>query len=443
MQTRLSEANFDGIVGPTHNYAGLSFGNIASTMNEGSPSSPREAVKQGLEKAAFVASLGLVQGWLPPQERPHVPTLRALGFTGSDPDVIAKAAKEDMLLLARVSSASAMWTANAATVAPSVDAEDGRVHFTPANLRSMFHRSIEPPTTSRALRAIFPDESRFAHHAPLPSTDLLGDEGAANHTRLAGSDGRGLHLFVYGRSEREPDAPKRFPARQTLAASQAVARLHRLAPDRCVFVRQRSESIDAGVFHNDVISVGTDHVLLMHELAFAEPGAVLAALRERVPGLIVVAVRTAELGLEQTVKSYLFNSQLLRRGDGSMTLVTPSECSEDPAVGAVLERIVSDPSNPIGAVRSMHLRESMRNGGGPACLRLRVPLTDEERRAVNPKALYSAERHAALVAWADRRYRTELRPADLADPKLLDESRSALDELTQILGLGSIYDFQR
>ncbi len=442
----LREANFDGIVGPTHNYAGLSFGNVASTSNEGSVSAPREAVKQGLAKAAFLASLGIPQGFLPPHERPHMPTLRALGFTGGDAEVLAKAAKEDFVLLARTCSASAMWTANAATVAPSVDAADGTVHFTPANLRSMFHRSIEPPTTARALRAIFADAERFTHHAPLPSADLLGDEGAANHTRLAGSDGRGAHLFAYGRSEREAEMPKRFPARQTLAASQAVARSHRLDPGRCVFARQRAESIDLGVFHNDVISVGNGNVLLTHELAFADQAGTIEALRRLVPGLVVVTVRANELSVEQAVRTYLFNSQLIsppESAGGGMILLAPTESQEDPAASAVINRIVGDASNPIHAVRFMHLRESMRNGGGPACLRLRVQLTDEELAAVNPKALFTPARHEELDGWADRHYRTELRPADLADPKLLEESRAALDELTRILGLGSIYEFQR
>ncbi|MBL9150754.1 MAG: N-succinylarginine dihydrolase [Phycisphaerae bacterium] len=439
----LAEANFDGIVGPTHNYAGLSYGNVASLSNEGSVSNPREAAKQGFTKAAFVASLGIVQGFLPPHERPHVPTLRALGFSGSDADVIAAAVKEDPILFARTCSASAMWTANAATVAPSCDALDGKVHFTAANLRSMMHRSIEPPTTARALKAIFGNDERFVHHSALPQADLFGDEGAANHTRLFGPDGRGLHFFVYGRSERE-EGPKRFPARQTLAASQAIARLHRLDPARCVFARQRAESIDAGVFHNDVISVGNGHVLLTHEFAFADQAGTLAALKTALPQLVVVTVRASDVSVEQAVKSYLFNSQLVSVGaGGAMAIIAPTESHDDPAVKATLDRIVADPSNPIQAVHFQTLRESMRNGGGPACLRLRVPLTDAERAAANQAAFFTPSLHATLNAWADRHYRTELRPADLADPKLLDESRAALDELTRILKLGSIYEFQR
>lgn len=438
----LRELNLDGIVGPTHNYAGLSFGNVASAANEGRVSSPRAAALQGLEKMAFVASLGVEQGYFPPHERPHVPTLRRLGFSGSDAQVVERAAREDLLLLARCSSASAMWTANAATIAPSCDAADGRVHVTPANLRSMFHRTIEPPITGRLLKTILPDPARFAHHQPLPATELTGDEGAANHTRLAGADGRGVHLFAYGRSERDA-GPKRFPARQTLAASQAIARLHGLDPTRALFARQRAESIDSGVFHNDVISVGSGRVFLVHEHAFAEQEATLRSLRSLVPDLAIVTVAASEVAVEEAVKTYLFNSQLLELPNGDYAIIAPIESEEAPAVRRTLERIVADPANPIRAIHFRNLRESMRNGGGPACLRLRVPLRPEELAVVHPGARYEPARHAALEAWVARHYRESLSPSDLGDPKLLDESRTALDELTRLLGLGSVYEFQR
>lgn len=438
----LCELNLDGIVGPTHNYAGLSFGNVASAANEGLESSPRAAALQGLEKMAFVASLGIEQGYLPPHERPHVPSLRRLGFTGSDVEVIARAAREDPLLLTRCASASAMWVANAATVAPASDCADGRTHLTPANLRSMFHRSIEPPVTARILKAVLPDPARFVHHEPLPATELLGDEGAANHTRLCGRDERAVHLFAYGRSEVET-GPKRFPARQTLTASQAVARLHGLDPARTIFARQRAESIDAGVFHNDVISVGTDNVLFLHEHAFAEQAALLDRLVALLPELVVVTVSAREVSVEEAVKSYLFNSQLLALPAGGLALVAPVESQGIPAVNRVLERIVADPTNPIAVVHYRNLRESMRNGGGPACLRLRVPLSDADLAAVAPGCRYEPARHARLGEWVSRHYRESLRPSDLGDPKLLDETRAALDELTRLLGIGSVYDFQR
>ncbi len=439
-----SEANFDGLVGPTHNYAGLSYGNVASTSHGGAVASPKQAALQGLAKMKALSELGLVQGVLPPQERPDVRLLRRIGFEGTDAEVLARAAERDPTLLAVACSASAMWTANAATVAPSADTDDGRVHFTPANLIEKAHRAIEPETTRRALRAIFRDPSRFVVHEPLPASNAFGDEGAANHTRL-GRDvsAPGVHVFVYGRRALGGvRAPQRFPARQTLEASEAVARLHRLAPERCVFVQQDPGVIDLGVFHNDVIAVGTEHVLFFHERAFADPDAI-ATIAAKVPGLVPVRVDAAEVSVEDAVRSYLFNSQLVRvPGREGLTLIAPEECREIEPVRRWLEAHVGRGA-PIEEVRTFDLRQSMQNGGGPACLRLRVVLSEDERAAVNPACLMSDALHATLVRWAERHYRDALRPEDLADPRLLEESRAALDELTRILDLGALYPFQQ
>ncbi|WP_287495766.1 N-succinylarginine dihydrolase [Pandoraea sp. CB10b_02] len=451
--TRLAfEANFDGLVGPTHNYAGLSFGNVASANNANRTSNPREAALQGLAKMKALADLGYAQGVLPPQERPSVALLRTLGFSGNDRAVIREAARTAPALLGAASSAASMWTANAATVSPSADTADARVHFTAANLCSKLHRAIEHETTSRILRAAFPDESRFAHHAALPGWPSLGDEGAANHTRFCSAYGeRGVELFVYGRDDlASAPAPRRFPARQTLQASQAIARLHGLADDDVVFAQQHPDAIDAGVFHNDVIAVGNGNVLFCHAQAFVDQPAVLATLRERLAArgvaLEVIEVATADVSIEDTVGSYLFNSQLLARSPqagGGMRLVVPQECRERPAVWRYLESLVAS-GGPIRELHVFDLRESMRNGGGPACLRLRVVLTDEERKAVNAGLWIDEARYAALTDWVKRHYRDRLAVEDLADPALLDECRTALDELTRLLGLGGgLYPFQR
>ena len=271
------EVNFDGLIGPTHNYAGLSRGNLASQQHRMMVSNPQEAALQGLAKMKFLADLGLKQAVLPPQERPDLQTLRRLGFSGTDGQILDRARREAPMLLAACSSASAMWTANAATVSPGADTADRRVHFTPANLVSQFHRSLEPPTTGAVLRAIFPDEAKFAHHGPLPAAPQLGDEGAANHTRLCAAHGQGgIELFVFGRSgfDSAEQGPRRFPARQTREASEAIARLHQLDPARTVFIRQNPAAIDAGAFHNDVVAVANENVLLYHADAFADPARV-------------------------------------------------------------------------------------------------------------------------------------------------------------------------
>ncbi|SEK39773.1 succinylarginine dihydrolase [Atopomonas hussainii] len=443
------EVNFDGLVGPTHNYGGLSYGNVASQSNSQAVSNPREAAKQGLAKMKALKDMGFQQGVLAPQERPDVGTLRALGFTGSDAQVIEKAAKEAMPLLVACSSASSMWTANAATVSPSADTADGKVHFTAANLNCKFHRSIEHPVTSRILGAMFANEQHFAHHAALPAVGQFGDEGAANHTRFCNGYGNpGVEFFVFGRSAFDPryPAPQRYPARQTLEACQAVARLHGLNDAGVVYAQQNPAVIDQGVFHNDVIAVGNAELLFYHEEAFLDTDKTLDELRNKlavVGGQFThLCVPSSAVSVQDAVKSYLFNSQLLCRADGRMMLVVPDECRQNASVWAYLQEQTSG-NGPIAEVKVFDLKQSMQNGGGPACLRLRVALNEQELAAVNPKVLMNDQLHDTLVAWVDKHYRDRLSETDLADPQLLIECRTALDELTQILGLGSVYPFQR
>ncbi|AEJ14363.1 MULTISPECIES: N-succinylarginine dihydrolase [Pseudomonas] len=443
------EVNFDGLVGPTHNYGGLSYGNVASQSNSQQGSNPREAARQGLAKMKALADMGFKQGVLAPQERPDVAALRRLGFSGSDAEVIQRAAKEAMPLLVASCSASSMWVANAATVSPSADTADGRVHFTAANLNCKYHRSIEHPTTSRVLGAMFSNDKHFAHHAALPAVAQFGDEGAANHTRFCRTYGEaGVEFFVYGRSafdSRYP-APQKYPARQTLEASQAVARLHGLSDDGVVYAQQNPAVIDQGVFHNDVIAVGNGEVLFYHEDAFLETDAVLGQLRAKLASkggnFQAICVPRAAVTVEDAVRSYLFNSQLLSRDDGSMLLVVPEECRNNERVWAYLGQLTSQ-GGPVREVKVFDLKQSMQNGGGPACLRLRVALKETELAAVNQGVIMTASLYDTLVQWVDKHYRDRLGEADLADPQLLVECRTALDELTQILKLGSVYPFQR
>ena len=441
------DVQFDGLPGPTHNYSGMSPGNLASERHAGRVSNPREAALQGLAKMRAVAARGHAQAVLPPHERPHLPTLRGLGFGGSDAEAITRAAREAPALLSAVSSAAAMWTANAATASASADTADGRVHFTPANLASLLHRSIEAPTTTAVLRAIFADARRFVVHDPLPAAAQCGDEGAANHTRFAGPGerDRGVALFVHGRAAYDGDAsaPRRYPARQAREASEAVARAHGLDPELTVHVQQHPDAIDAGVFHNDVIAVGQARTLLAHEDAWVDMPRVIAVLGERVgEGFRADLVRRDELAIGDAVSTYLFNSQLLEREDGRLTLVAPAEVREHPRASAVLARWTA-PGGPLAEALVFDLRQSMRNGGGPACLRLRVPLTRDERAAVKARVWLDEALAADLEAWIRRHYRDRLVPADLADPSLLDESRRALDELTTLLALPALYPFQR
>jgi len=449
--TQSTEVNFDGIIGPTHNYSGLSYGNTASMQHGMLASNPKAAALQGLAKMRTLLSLGIKQAVLPPQERPFVPILHALGFYGTDEEILQKAWDADPKLFLACSSAACMWAANAATISPSADANDGRVHLTPANLVSKFHRSFEPPMTGMLLFRIFNHPAYFAHHHPLPPHPDFADEGAANHTRFCSSyDQPGVQLFVYGRPKdlQNPLLPKLFPARQTEEASKALARLHRTAPSRTVFAQQNPDAIDAGVFHNDVISVGNQNVFLYHERAFVNTPGVMLALKNavethcRIP-FIPIEVKESEVSLEEAVKTYLFNSQLITLHDQTMVLIAPQECQASPSASAFLQRMLADRNQPIRQIIYQDVRESMQNGGGPACLRLRVVLNPTEFKAMHTHVLLTEALYQQLVLWVEKHYRDRLIPTELHDPQLLREGRSALDELSRILQLGPVYTFQR
>lgn len=442
------EANFDGLVGPTHNYAGLSFGNIASKANANNHSNPKLAAKEGLQKMKTLNDLGLVQGVLAPQERPDIYTLRRLGFAGSDKQIIEAAGKQSLAVLRACYSASSMWTANAATVSPSADSADNKLHFTPANLNNQFHRSIEPETTGRILQAIFNNDKHFAHHQHLPESDFFGDEGAANHTRLCSEHGsKGIQVFVFGKTAFNSSAPKpsKFPARQTLEASQAIARLHHLDESNTVFMQQNPAIIDAGAFHNDVVSVGNQNVLFYHEQAFLNTAEDFAQIQHKFgqdKKLHFIGVKESDVTVQEAIKTYLFNTQIITLPNGEMTIVAPMECHDDARVKAYLDKLVTL-ETPITSVKFFDVKQSMSNGGGPACLRLRVAMNESELAATNQQCLMSDTLFASLNQWVDNHYRDEIKDEDLLDPQLLVESRTALDELTQILNLGSVYTFQQ
>ena len=440
------EVNFDGLVGPSHNYAGLSFGNVASLNNANATSSPRQAAKQGLAKMKALSDMGMLQGVLAPQERPDILTMRRLGFTCSDAQVLEKAARQAPEVFLACCSASSMWTANAATVSPSADTANGKVHFTPANLTNKFHRSLEPEVTGRILQATFNDEKYFQHHQHLPDNDHFGDEGAANHTRLCTDYGHaGVELFAYGRHafNSSKPAPVKYPARQTFEACEAIARLHGLSEDNVVFMQQNPDVIDQGVFHNDVISVGNRNVLFYHEQAFLNTEASFAEIQHKFGDekIHFIKVPTNEVSVQDAVQTYLFNTQIISLPDGSMAIVAPTDCQENAAVSAYLDKLVTL-GTPISKVHFFDVKQSMRNGGGPACLRLRVAMTEQEVAAVNQNTLISDDQFTRLNQWVDKHYRDALIIDDLRDPLFLNESRTALDELTQILKLGSVYPFQ-
>lgn len=417
------EINFDGLIGPIHNYAGLSPGNIASASNAGAVSQPRAAALQGLAKMRRLMELGLIQGFFPPLRRPAVGALRRLGFSGSDREVLVSAAGEDPVLFNNACSASPMWAANAATVIAGADSADGRVHFVPANLSTMLHRSFEAPDTTAMLRTIFRDERHFRVHAALPGSQHFSDEGAANHMRLTAHHGtRGLNVFIHGAQR-----GSRFPERQAQRAGEAVARL---AGSPAIHSLQAKAAIEAGAFHNDVVAVANEHVLLAHAQAFEDRDALFAAIGAAVPDFVPVEVDS--ISLDDAIASYLFNSQLVTLPDGRMALILPGEARENPRVWRAIETIVAG-NNPIAEAIIVDVRESMRNGGGPACLRLRVPVSAEARAAIDPRFLLDERRWEALSTLVERWWPEHIDARDLADPALWDAVGAAHDALDALL----------
>ena len=411
------EINFDGIIGPSHNYAGLSLGNLASAGHAGDTSDPRAAALQGLAKMRHNLALGLAQGFFLPLPRPNPVFLAAIGADGS----------EDARLRAAAWSASSMWTANAATVSPAADTRDGRCHLTAANLVTMPHRSQEWSDTVRQLRVAFADTAHFAVHDAVPP--CFGDEGAANHMRMGTQHGApGLEIFVYGTTGGA------FPARQHIEASRAVGRLHGLDPARTLFAEQNPAAIAAGAFHNDVVAVANERVLFTHEQAFADPEGTYAAIRAALPEAEIVVVPAAAVSLADAIKSYLFNAQLLTLPTGEMALVIPLEAWEHPRVRPWLDQMLAS-NGPIRRVLPVDVRQSMANGGGPACLRLRVVA---DPATVDPRFLLDEAKAARIEAVIAAHWPEAINPADLGSAALAQQVIAARQALLDALDLSEL-----
>ena len=438
----MPEVNFDGLIGPTHNYSGLSEGNNASKENYSSPSNPKKAALQGIKKAETLISYGSQQGFFLPHERPFIPGLKKLGFNGTDEEILSLAFRNSKVLLNNFSSASSMWAANAATISPSPDTQDNKIHLTPANLNSMFHRSIETEFTYQQCKIIFPKEY-FEIHNPAVSISGYGDEGAANHLRISKSDNeKGFEIFVYGESGFKID--KTLVKRQALEVSRSIAINHKLDMENTFFLQQNHQAIEEGSFHNDIVSLSNKNVFIAHEDAFQNRDdlkKMLNILGSKVDNFQYIEISNSEIPLKDIINSYLLNSQLITNGDGEMQLILPEEVKGYENCMSWLDKLkqISD----VKLFDFVDIRQSMMNGGGPACLRLKVILNDEELGSLNQNFLMNNERLESIKSLIKREYRDVLYPDDLKDPNLLDESRRVLDELTQIFGTGSIYEFQK
>jgi len=446
MNTSFHEVNFDGLVGPTHHYGGHSFGNIASTTHGGKISNPRGAALQGIEKMShLIEQLNLKQAFFLPVQRPPLKVLHQLGFTNTS-------AKKNFIsfserfpeLVSPFFSASSMWTANCATICPSLDSLENKTQFTPANLQNKVHRFLESPYTYKLLNSIFNDSKTFNVHSPLPNNMTFGDEGAANHTRLCSTDFTGgIQLYVHGWNlEKAQISPQKFPARQSYQAFKAIESSHQTSC--AIHLQQNPEVIDAGVFHNDVISVGHKNVLLVHEKAYLDQEEKLNEVQKmwsskNTEDLHIIEIKEKDLSVINAVKSYLFNSQIVdNKNSSDYILICPEECKNNTQALAVINRIIAD-KNTINDVCFFDLKQSMENGGGPACLRLRVLLNDEEIAKTHQGVFLDSTRIQQLKSLVQNYYRDQLSEKDLFDPQFFEECLGSYQALEQFYDLKGYY----
>ena len=414
----LVEINFDGIIGPSHNYAGLSLGNLASSNNAGAPSYPKAAALQGIEKMRANLRLGLTQGFFMPLDRPNQNWLAGLAtdMQSAEPHIRAAAF-----------SASAMWAANAATVSPAPDTADGKCHLSAANLITMAHRSHEWTGTLAQLKLAFANEHHFVVHGPVPAP--FGDEGAANFMRLCTSHGEaGIEIFVYGKTGGS------FPARQHVEASKAIARAHQLDPARTLFVQQSEIAIAAGAFHNDVVAVANERVLFTHEQAFENSEQTYSDINRLMPEAEIIIVPADRVSLADAIQSYLFNAQLVTLPDGGMALILPSEAQENTRVWNWLTEMV-DGNGPIRQLVPVDVRQSMANGGGPACLRLRVVA---DPATVDPRFIADEARLDKIAKVVAAQWPETIATDQLSNPALIDQVRMARLALLETADLATL-----
>ncbi|OJU81432.1 MAG: hypothetical protein BGO10_01885 [Chlamydia sp. 32-24] len=423
------ELNLSGLPGLTHHYGGLSYGNILSMEHNQFRSNPKMAALQCLELMNTLRKLNIPQIVVPPQERPLFSILKNLGFKGDDSKILKTVFETDPKLLSQCSSSSFMWTANMATVTPSSDSKDNKVHITPANLQTTFHRSLEVEETCHFFKKLINNSPYFCLHDPLPKHKRFSDEGGANHIRFCLEfEQIGTHLFVYGKNS------QKFPQRQSEDAFLAIERLHQLKPHISIFAIQNGRAIDAGVFHNDVISFGNQNLFIYHEDAFINTTEIVEKLSKTFydntkSSLNLIKVRDEELTLSDAVKTYFFNSQLITLKDQSMALIAPAECELHPKAYALTQRLLNDPNIPISSIYFINLSQSLWNGGGPACLRLRLVLKEEELESINQNFILSEELYHSLKKWIHTFYPDKFILKDLINEEFLENNKKALKEL--------------
>lgn len=410
------ELQLDRLVGPTHHFGGLGVGNVASKRNAGNRSNPAAAAIQGLEKMRLIARWTGCQLIVPPQPRPDYQVLRNLGFTGSDQEVLKRARETAPDLLSAVTSCSAMWTANAATVSAGIDSAitNRSPRLTVANLVSSLHRATEPPSTEADLRNALPRSCII--DPPLAGGHAMRDEGAANHMRLGSCEAiPGIHIFVYGDGDPKP---KRYAARQSLLACEAIARLHRIPQENVFYLKQHPDAIDAGAFHNDVVAMSHHDRFLYHEETFYEAESTLRSMDARYQTLygrplMRIPIASSSLSLNEAVQTYLFNSQIVTvEQDGPPRILCTRQVEQNPQTRQLVETWCND--RVFESCEFVDLNQSMAGGGGPACLRLRIPIQENFLDSIPTTSRFTEATYQRLREHVEDHYPTELTIDDLA-----------------------------
>jgi succinylarginine dihydrolase len=399
--------NFDGLVGATHHYAGLSQGNIASTTHKNTVSNPKEAALQGLAQMRLVYDIVGIQGFLPPHTRPNFEFLHKQGFGSDEAKALQKAYIKKPDILAAAWSASAMWTANAATITKT---DKNYVHITPANLLTMKHRHQELEQTVKNLKMIFHDTEYFTHHL----AGAMPDEGAANYMPLRGKD-TAYDIFVYSPQKAN------YPARQSVFAFQEIAKNH--GCKNPIFLEQSVIAVNSGAFHNDVVAVSHDDYIIYHEYAFSNDSALPH-------DILKIKIPNAMLSLEEAVKTYLFNMRIVTDKNNDDVIIASTDILENKNALKVIDFIFE--KNPkIKNIHYLDLKQSMANGGGSACLRVRVPIINKD--AVNQSYLFNDERFKKLEHFIKNNYRDRLTFDDLQDIDFATETLAIHQNLNTLI----------
>jgi succinylarginine dihydrolase len=247
--------------------------------------------------------------------------------------------------------------------------------------------------------------------------------------RLASAHGGpGVEIFVHG------VAGGGFPVRQHAEAGRAIARAHGLDPARTLHIGQSEAAIAAGAFHNDVVAVADGLTLFAHEQAFADPAGFYAELRRLLPEVSIVEVPASAVPLGDAVTSYLFNAQLVTLPEGGQALILPAEARETASVWTWLQEMVAG-NGPIRRLELVDVRQSMANGGGPACLRLRVVA---DPATIDPRFLVDNARLDRIAALVERQWPERIAPDQLADPALWEAIERARLALLDVLELNEL-----